>query len=239
MPFNHFDRIRIVNLPHRKDRLLEMRDQLAKVGLLDDPRVEFFEALSPQDRGLFTCKGSNGCFQSHFTILEEAAEAGQSVLILEDDCDFVLPQAAEFALPDDCDVFYGGYVASDPANPHESDIIGSHFMGFSKRAAKLAVEYLSGFVQPEFKADPRAVAEQGYDPAVRPGIDGAYVWFRRAHPEIVTVFSHLGVQRQSRTDIGDQRWFDRTPGVAELAGLARRFLRCFRSGNVQKGAMFR
>jgi hypothetical protein len=45
---------------------------------------------------------------------------------------------------------------------------------------------------------------------------------RRAHPELVTTFAMLGVQRASRTDIGDTRWFDRVPGLRGLAGLARR-----------------
>src|SRR5690606_34813991 len=49
MLFDHFDLIRIVNLPHRKDRRAEMCGQLAKLGLLNDPRVAFFDALSFED----------------------------------------------------------------------------------------------------------------------------------------------------------------------------------------------
>ena len=51
------------------------------------------------------------------------------------------------------------------------------------------------------------------------------MWFRRAHPELVTVFSMVGTQRPSRTDIGQLKWFDRTSGVRELAGLMRKTTR--------------
>jgi glycosyl transferase, family 25 len=220
MLFDHFDRIRIVNLAHRSDRRCEMNAQLAQVGLQDDPRVAFFEALSFEDAGLFRRTGSHGAFKSHLALLSEAAAADHSILILQDDCDFLLPQVLDYVLPE-CDIFYGGYSASDPQNLAESDIIGAHFMGFSSRAAKAAVEYLTSYLLPDFSPDPRAAAEPDFDPNVRPPIDGGLVWFRRAHPELETVFAMLGVQRSSRTDIGDQNWFDRIPVVRELAGFAR------------------
>lgn len=223
MPFDKFDRIRVINLRHRKDRRSEMEAQLARVGLLGDPRVEFHVASAPAEPGPFSSRGAHGCFLSHHTLLKEAAEAGQSVLILEDDCDF-LRDSATYALPD-FDVFYGGYTASDPRNPADSEIIGAHFMGYSARAAQAAAKYLTDYLRPDFPPDPKAAAEPGYNPAIRPPIDGALVWFRRAHPELRTVFATLGVQRASRTDIGEQRWFDRIPGLRAIAGLARKAVR--------------
>ena len=226
MLFNSFDRIRIVNLPHRKDRRAEMERELRRIGLEREPRVAFFPAVATAEKGPFWRPGDNGCFLSHFSILKEAAEAGDSVLILEDDCDFLVPQVLEFEMPDSWDVFYGGdLAASNPDNLDDSEIIGSHFMGFSSRAAKAAAKYLTDYLEPDFPPDPRAAAEPGFNPAIRPSIDGAYVWFRRAHPELVTVFSMVGIQRPSRTDIGQLKWFDRTPGVRELAELARKTAR--------------
>jgi glycosyl transferase family 25 len=224
--FDHFDRIRIVNLAHRRDRRAEMERQLAKAGLADDPRVEFFAAVATTEKGPFWRSGDYGCFLSHLAILQDAADAGESVLILEDDCDFVLPDVLAFQMPDSCDIFYGGYLeASDPANLAESNIIGSHFMGFSAATVKTLADYLVRYLQPDFPPDPRAAAEPDYNPAIRPSIDGAYVWFRRAHPELATVFTQLGVQRPSRTDIGAHRWFDRTPIIRDLAGWTRKALR--------------
>ena len=228
MLFDHFDRIRIVNLPHRTDRRAEMNAQLAKVGLLGDPRVKFFAALSFRDPGPFLRRGSHGAFKSHLTLLNEAASANQSILILQDDCDFLLPDALVYRLPEEWDVFYGGYAASDPSNPRDSDIIGAHFMGFSARAAKAAATYLTAYLESDFPPDPRAAAESGFAPAIIPPIDGALVWFRRAHPEIRTAFAMLSVQRSSRSDIAEQSWFDRTPGIRELAGMARKIVRRIR-----------
>jgi hypothetical protein len=221
MNFDNFDRIRVINLPHRKDRRAEMENQLAKVGLRNHARIEFFPARQFDEAGMFRSAGSRGCFTSHRDIVAEAANAGQSVLIFEDDCDF-LPAVHTYELPKDFDLFYGGFVASDPNDPANSDIIGSHFLGLSARATKLAAAYFTDYGEQGSKPDARAAAEPGFNPNVRPGADGAYVWFRRAHPDLETVFVHLSVQRRSRTDIGKLKWFDRLPVVRGLAGMARK-----------------
>lgn len=221
--FDAFDRIRIVNLASRTDRRAEMERELRRVGLSGDPRVAFFPAVTCSDSGQFPNRGAHGCFRSHQTLIEEAAQARHSLLILEDDCDFLTPEIATFRLPERWDILYGGYnEASDPENLHESDIIGSHFMGFSSRATRVAANYLNRYLEADFPPDARAAAEPGFNPAIRPPVDGAFVWMRRSHPELVTTFSMLSVQRPSRTDIGDQRWFDRLAGVRTVAGWARR-----------------
>lgn len=63
------------------------------------------------------------------------------------------------------------------------------------------------------------------DPAGGPmHVDGAYSWFRRAHPDLRTVLATppLGYQRPSRTDVHALRWFDRLPGLHRVAALLRR-----------------
>lgn len=219
--FDAFALIRIVNLPARTDRRAQMESELAAVGLKGDPRVQFFPAVARTDPGPFRRPGSHGAFLSHLALLREAAEAGQPILILQDDCQFLRPQIDTYVLPDQWDILYGGYVASDPDDLHASDIIGAHFMGFSPRAAQVALDYLTRYLEPGFPPDAKAAAQPGFDPAIRPPIDGAFVWMRRAHPELVTQFAMLGVQRASRTDIGDQRWFDRVPGVRSLVEVLR------------------
>lgn len=223
--FAAFDRIRVVNLPQRKDRRAQMERELRAAGVLGDPRVAFFPAIACSDPGPFRRVGSHGAFCSHLALLREAAEADQSILILQDDCDFLLAELEGYRLPPQWDLFYGGYVASDPDNLVDSDIIGAHFMGFSRRAAKVSADYLTRYLGPDFPPDAKAAAQPGFDPAIRPPIDGAFVWMRRAHPELVTVFAMLGAQRPSRTDIGDQRLFDRIPVLRTLAGWARRLRR--------------
>lgn len=187
-----------------------MIKELRKVGLDGDPRVAFFEARMFDEPGTFRSKGERGVYASHLDILQQAAAADQSVLIFEDDLDFA-PDAQCFKLPADWSIFYGSYKASNPADLQSSDIVGAHFMGFTAGAARLIARYLEGLLgRPD-----------------QPPIDGAYVWFRRAHPEIQTIFAEpkLGDQRPSRTDIAPLRFFDRAPILRHVASIARRLKR--------------
>lgn len=210
MILDAFDRIRIVNLEHRRDRRAQMEGELRRVGLLGDPRVAFFRAFRPDDRDDFTSIGARGVYASQKAILDEAAAAGESVLILEDDCDFAA-HLARYATDEPWDIVYGGYEASDAADLHGSDIIGAHMMGFSAAGAQRVSAYL------------RDLDYTG----IHPPIDGVYVWFRRAHPDVATHFAvpPLGHQRSSRTDIADLAFFDRWPGLRTLASAARRLRR--------------
>ena len=182
-----------------------MARQLAAVGLLDDPKVSFFDAMRMSAPGPFRSCGSHGCYLSHLAILWEAANNRQSVLILQDDCDF-LDDIRAYQLPP-CDIFYGSH--SEDADT----IIGAHFMGFSSRAAVLAADYLQRLLDPAFPPDAQASRESTFNPAVRPPIDGSLVWFRRAYPDLKTVFALLGVQRRSRSDI--------TPGTLDQLPVVR------------------
>ena len=224
--FDQFELIRIINLPARADRRREMEAQLSRVELSADAdgRLAFFPAISVDSPGPFMNNGTHGCFMSHQAVIEQAALQGKSLLIIEDDCDF-LDSIADYNLPPDVDVFYGGYSASDPSDLEGSDIIGAHFMGFSARAVQLLADYLKCMFTPDFAPDAQAAAQPDYNPAIKPPVDGAYVWFRRAHPELKTVFAMLTKQRSSRTDIGDKRLFDRVPIIRELAEAARRWKR--------------
>lgn len=210
--FNYFDRITIINLPHRTDRRREMDKELQTLGLANDPRVSYFAAIRPQDKGRFTSIGARGVYESQKQILREAAAANQSLLILEDDCEFV--NGAQFyELPESWEIFYGGHYASQPDNLENSDIIGAHLMGFSRLGVKAMSEYL----------------EQLECDGIHPPIDAAYIWFRRAHPNVETHFAvpPLAGQRSSRSDIANLKWFDRTPIVRMVVSLLRTIRRRF------------
>lgn len=210
MIMDAFDRIRIVNLDHRRDRRDQMEAELRHAGLDKDPRVAFFSAIRPSDKGDFTSIGARGVYASQKAILDEAATAGESVLILEDDCDLAR-HLADYGTTEAWDIFYGGYEASDTIDLHGSDIIGAHMMGFSAKGAWMMSNYLG---------------KLRYT-GIHPPIDGVYVWFRRAHPEVPTHFAvpPLGHQRPSRTDIADLAFFDRWPGLRAMASAARRVKR--------------
>lgn len=229
--FERFEKIQIVSLAHRHDRRREMREQLQKVGLADDPRVSYFDAVRPASVGKFASIGANGCYASHLEILQ--ANKGVPILILEDDCDFA-DDAATYRLPADFDIFYGGYLwASEPDQIATSRVvIGSHCMGFSAKASALAADYLAGLLDGSVPPDPVAAADPGFTPGQLAPIDGSYVWFRRAYPQLKTVFAdpQIAFQRPSRTDIGEQRFFDRVPGLRIAAEFARKLKRRNTSG---------
>lgn len=211
MLFKSFDRIRIINLSHRVDRRRDMERVLAAEGLLGDPRVAFFPAHSYPDSGHFYSAGAKGCFSSHLEVLKAASRANASVLILEDDCDFA-NDIGLVRLPSEWGIFYGGYLAtSHPSDPQVSDIVGAHFMGFSAQTVHRLVPWLEA-------------AWESDDPAP---IDGEYVRFRRANPDIKSVFAdpQIARQRPSSTDIGKKRFFDRIFGVRHAARAARRVKR--------------
>jgi glycosyl transferase family 25 len=221
MFFDAFDSIRILNLPHRADRRREMLKELRRYGLADDPRVSFFRASSADHPGGFSSKSVHGCFASHLALLETAAEAGERVLVLEDDCDFT-PAARTYDLPPQWDIFYGGYLADDPGDLENSNIIGAHCMGYSPRAARRLAAYLRRLLDdPNFAPDAKAAADPNFDPAIKPPFDGAIVWFRRANPDLKSVFAQIAVQRSSRSDIAGGSFLDRT--VPSAAAVARKF----------------
>lgn len=206
MLFDHFDRVRIINLKHRTDRRAEMQGELRRLGAGHDPRVAFFDACRFDEAGTFSSIGARGVYHSHLAILEDAATHGASVLILEDDVDFTAT-ARDAVLPDDWQIFYGGHYATTPDDLHRSDIIGAHCMGFRADVVPRLAAYLRELLG---RAD-------------HPPVDGAYVWFRRAHPGLVTHFAlpPIADQRPSRTDIASLRFFDRWRGLREVAGFAR------------------
>ena len=202
--FDHFDLIRIVNLPERADRRREMNRELSKIGLRDDPRVRYFAAIRPEARHDFTSIGARGVYESHKQLLREATEQNKSVLILEDDCSF-RRDASDYVSDGKWDIFYGGYYATSPDDLVHSDIIGAHMMGFSKEGARRVSNYF------------KALEYEG----THPPIDAAYVWFRRAFPAVSTEFAipPMAHQRSSKSDIAPPKPWDKFPGINALRRL--------------------
>jgi glycosyl transferase family 25 len=192
--------------------------ELRRIGLADDPRVQFVAGVVVEDKAPFQSVGYKGSFLAHLNILRAAADARQSVLILEDDVDFT--EAAQSWRPSEaCDIAYGGYEASNPDNLEASDIIGAHCMGFSARAAEALVPFLTNLLDPDIVPPP-------------PPIDGAYVWFRRRQSGFKTEFADtlVAVQRPSPSSIAQPRPFDRIALLRAPVALGRRIKRRLKRG---------
>jgi glycosyl transferase family 25 len=211
-----FDKIYIINLQSRADRRQDMEAELARLGLGGDGRVHYFNAIRQAEAGPFPRVGSHGAFLSHLAILEAHQRSGETVLILQDDCEFI-QEALQSADSGDWDILYGGYYASDPADLQGSDIVGAHCMGFRPDVIPRLVEFLKAVYEGKYR--PPGLAP---DSRAAP-IDGAIVWFRRAHPDVRALFQLVSFQRSSRTDIGDLAAVDRYPRLASSVRAILRF----------------
>lgn len=223
----------VVNLPCRTDRHAEFCEQLSQIGIdPDDPKVQFFPAIRPDNAGEFTSAGARGCFLSHMKVVEMAlSHPGADVIICEDDLDFAAnfasrsPGVLQVLDKTDWDIFIGGYVSDaigeivsrDPLVfrvPPEQELIGSHFYILRNRA----IPRLHRFLQ-AMNARPAGHPEGG-----PMHYDGALNHFRAQEPDIVTLTTlpAMGVQRPSRTDVHELAWFDRVPLTRPImAGLRR------------------
>jgi glycosyl transferase family 25 len=231
-----FDRIYVINLPHREDRRREIAQELARVGLgWDSPIVRLFDAVRPVDRGDFPSIGARGCFLSHLGVLNEAIEHGyQSVLILEDDMDWA-PGAIddgkgmEGLKTEDWHFLHGGVGDSQSAavqtfelrklSPH-TGVMLTHFIGLRGPAIRLAADYLAAMLE----------RPQGSPDGGPMHVDGAYSWLRKDHPEIRSFVCHppLAQQRSSRSDVTEPVGW-RSSMLADSARRLRRwFLRLTR-----------
>lgn len=229
----------VINLPSRADRRAEFSIELNRVGLsFDHPQVRIFDAIRPDAPDGFPSIGARGCFLSHLGILRQATASGQDkVLICEDDMDFTpdalsrLPGLLDRLQADDWSLFYGGFGEGPSGQPvapglvlltPDQGVSCSHFYAIRGKAIPDLMRYLEAML-----SRPAGAAEGG-----PMHYDGALCWFRAAHPQHVTLAAvpMIGVQRPSRTDIHDRRWFDRWPMVRDLAALARR-IRSRRKGH--------
>ncbi len=222
-----FARIRIINLPERTDRHRETTAELARLGIaVDGDKVAFYAAQRFGDPGGFRNIGARGCFDSHLKILEAAADLDGPLLILEDDADFagtietILPTAMDSLNQRDWSVFYGfgdlptgadataGLFEQAP----ETGIGTTHCIGFTPDGVTLAIPYLQAML-----ARPPGSPDGG-----PMDVDGAYCWFRRAHPQLQTwcTYPSIATQRPSRTDI--------TPGLIDRLPIARQAMSLLR-----------
>ncbi|KAE9628807.1 LPS biosynthesis glycosyltransferase [Parasedimentitalea maritima] len=233
---NAFDKVFVINLPNRKDRRLGIDQQLKSVGLgLGHPDVCLFPAVRPRRKLGFPSIGTRGCFLSHIGVLEQAISMNlKRFLVLEDDADFSdnfslrFREVSRYLKQIDWDMVYGHMPAGVPKPDFkqrmrialvapDAAIECLHFYGVSGRCAVKALPYLKNILQRP-AGDPRGGAMH---------VDGAYSWFRKSHPELVTVAVDppLAVQRPSRSDIHDLQWFDRQKLLRPMTNLARRLKR--------------
>ena len=94
----YFDKVYVINLTERTDRLAEVSAALERVHMpFTAGKVERFSATKSTESLGFPSPGVRGCFLSHLAVLRQALEQNlASVLVLEDDVEFsnCLPRVA-------------------------------------------------------------------------------------------------------------------------------------------------
>ena len=229
-----FDCILIVNLPFRHDRRKEIEGELNKIGLsFTDGSVEILSASMFTDAGNFTSAGARGCFDSHLRALKTAYNRNsKSVLILEDDCDFIddiqnkLLHVLRHLAVTQWSIFYGGHLSNPETVDNHSGISkiapneslsGAHFIAVSAKALPTLIQYLEAM----------RAREPGSPIGGPMHVDGAYSWFRKDYPHIETWIAEpqLGFQRPSRTDIHSLKFYDRVAGLRLMVAALRRVKR--------------
>ena len=223
---DYFQRVYALNLPERKDRRQLIVKELEEAGMpLTPHKVEIFLAIRPDEAGGFPSIGARGCVCSHVAILKQAKQEGLSnILIVEDDLEisakFRTDQAviAEQLRQQDWDIVYFGHVEEVEQKspfavvPFSKGLMTTHFYGVNGRIFDRLVRFMEELQQ----------RPPGHPDGGPMQIDGAYSTFRAQNPDVITLIAspNLGWQRSSRSDI-TPNWFDRIPGLRELAGAAR------------------
>ncbi|MGC3940396.1 glycosyltransferase family 25 protein [Roseobacter sp. EG26] len=233
------DKLYVINLESRPDRRREMLSELSRIGLdAQSPLVTFFAAVKPDAAGTFPSIGARGCFLSHLGVLRQARDAGhQIILILEDDAAITpdcLTQVASVMnelVTTEWSLAYLGHridAARMPGPdlartghwrelPSDVGIETTHAMLIHQQALTPLIDYFE-----------RMMSRPAGHPDGGPmHVDGAYSWFRRDHPERLTVITprQYVVQRASRSDIASPSWKDSLPFLGLLRRLKNRISR--------------
>jgi hypothetical protein len=221
-----FERIYVINLPHRTDRRASIEKQLGLLGMsLSDPEVILFEAVRPEDKGEWPSIGARGCFHSHLDVLKHAQRNGcRSVLLLEDDADWskgfltdplgILGElrSLRWEFLHGGNLQDAGHPSFEPLAP-ETGMQTTHFIALRGVVIPHIITYLEAMAGRK-RGDPNGGPMH---------VDGAYSWFRRDNPGTVAFVADppIAVQRPSRTDIHDLQWFDRLPLVKDVVNRLR------------------
>jgi Glycosyltransferase family 25 (LPS biosynthesis protein) len=196
-----FDKIYIINLPERTDRLRSIERELGGLGSkVPLGNIVVFPAVRPAEPAGFPEIGWRGCFLSHLGILKKARGDGLSnVLILEDDAlftnAFLKSQKALSIAMRECewDFLYLGHTISLQSNggdclvPYHGIILTTHCYAVNGRILERLILFLEEYAREVSRCRP--VTDHG--------IDGVLSLFREKNRDIVTLISSPSLVTQS------------------------------------------
>lgn len=239
-----FDMCYIINLPERKDRRRQTEKEIAfAFPDADQEKCQFYQAVRPNDPDGFVSIGARGSLLSHLGALRLARKKSVTrVLLLEDDVAFrpwvrdpsLLSMLSERLAQDDWDFLYLGHNIPESNSrgtlatleAYTKGICGAHCMAFSARMLDTFIAYLESTL----------VNPPGHPDGGRMGFDGATNLYRARNPvTTLALMPAVATQRSSRTDLGKEKWFDRTPVLRGTAQAGRDLLTwCNRLGRTRR-----
>ena len=214
--FDYFDRVSIIHLPERTDRMQAMRRELSRIGVdFRSDKVVVPYAPKPANANGFPSKGVYGNFLSHLGILKAAHDDGLSnILLLEDDAIFSTRfnrcqgQMAKVLQHNPWDIFFIGHSFRNALPKSPSGIVRfsgsslwSHCYAVNRSLMPRIIDYLEQTID----------REAGHPDGGKMYIDGALNEFRRLNPDAISLASSpcLSVQRGSPSNIGTMaHWYD-------------------------------
>jgi glycosyl transferase family 25 len=207
-----FDRIYVINLPSRPDRLKSICHELSKLGIVDKEAILSVPEAPIFDKpGGFSSKGVRGNFFSHLGIIEDAYQNRfDRILVLEDDAifrshlhnktyqDFILSHVESH----DWSMWFPGHLlasqpkgVSKPVYNSTAAFNGAHCYAVHRRGIASLRDYL------------RIVSERsaGHPEGGKMYIDGALTHFRRQFTDHICLISNpvLSIQKSSDTNLGN------------------------------------
>jgi hypothetical protein len=228
---DYFDRVYVINLPSRPERLEAITRELKRADLdFSSGKVELFRALRPDDAAGFPNIGFRGCFLSHLQIIKLARRDNLSnVLIVEDDSLFRRrllgnqERVVNLLQKKDWDLVYFGHSVQLPKFQQiefvefPGDFLGGQFYGVRGRIFDKLIAFMDDYQQKIMKARP----------AVDHGYDGVMNLFRKETPNLVTLIAaeNLVEQKDFSSDIEAlpigkgavlRRLLKRLPGIKQV-----------------------
>ncbi|GGX36544.1 glycosyltransferase family 25 protein [Undibacterium squillarum] len=229
--FDYFEKIYLINLPERTDRLKYSLAELKKIGIsAQDRRLQVFPGIRPENAERFPGIGARGCYLSHLGVLKDAQKLGVSrFLILEDDFQ-LCPSAllSQMALIEQIEQTSWDFLFPGHSHPGHRQNTSAAESSLLKCALPLECAHcyaISPHLLPELITYLEACMQRmPGDPNGGPmHIDGAYSLYRLLHPELrsYVVTSSLVRQRSSRSDITPNQWYDKVTGIKQCAAAFR------------------
>ncbi len=223
----YFDRVRIINLALRKDRRSQTTSEFEKHGFpINTEKVNFFDAISPNEPEGFPNPGVRGCFLSHLKVLEDAYRMNSvNTLTLEDDIQFskYISRYGVLAIKSlqnlDWDIAYFGHNIQNTKDGKASwkrvdqPMLLAHFYAVNGKALGKLTRFL------------RCILERppGHPDGGPMHYDGALNTFMQQNHDIRAYYYsiNLGYQRPSKTDLHGTSIVDKYSLLKPLSILVR------------------